>query len=122
MDLLNSCVVGLSFVCQCNNSNSGSRIDGLFETLGFFIPKITEWFPNAVRHTYRIESSRKIKAFLRHLIEEHQKTFVKGQTRDLTDAYLELSESSDPESSFHSNGKEASIQRAFSRLKIKTDF
>ena len=85
--------------------NSGSRIDGILESLGIFVPKIAEWFPNAVRHTYRIEGMAKIQDYIRGLIAEHRETLVKGQPRDLTDAYLELSEATtEADSSFHPNG------------------
>ena len=85
--------------------NSASRIDGVVENLGIFVPKIAEWFPDAVRHKDRVEGLQKVQAYLRGLIEEHGKSRIPGQPRDLTDAYLELSEArSETESSFHPNG------------------
>ena len=77
----------------------------MLETLAIFIPKIAEWFPNVSRHKYRIDCSEKIGEYIQARIEEHRKTLVRGQPRDLTDAYLELSEpTSDAERSLHLNG------------------
>ena len=98
-------ISALSLIANLLILTSSSRIDGMLENLGIFIPKIAEWFPNAVRHKYRIDSSGKIEAYIQALIEEHRKILVPGQPRDLTDAYLELIEAtSDTEPSVHLNG------------------
>ena len=80
-------------------------IDGILENLGIFITKLVHWFPDACGHTQRLQRAQKVQAYLRQLVEEHKATLVQGQPRDLTDAYLEVSEATtEADSSFHPNG------------------
>ena len=73
--------------------------------MGLFVPKLAQWFPNAVGYTYKLAGARKIQVFVRELVEEHKETRVKGQPRDPTDAYLDLSETiTETDSSLHPNG------------------
>lgn len=86
--------------------NRTSNIDGMLEILGFFIPKLSKWFPNFFGHTKRVQGLRKIQAFLSKLIKEHESSRVEGEPRDLTDAYLDkIAATTDAASSFHPDGK-----------------
>ena len=84
----------------------------MLENLGIFVPKISEWFPDTVGHTYRMEGGVKLKGYIQALIEQHRKNLVRGQPRDLTDAYMEQIEAtSETESSFHLNGMHMRAER-----------
>ena len=84
-----------------------AKIGGILSQLATFMP----WMENLTRALSfghlsiiadRLNALKELRQFVKNQIDERAKSWVKGQPRDMTDAYLDkIEETTDISSSFH---------------------
>ena len=87
-------------VLTCNCRLTG--FEGVRDFLSIYVPKLSEWFPNFMGYTRRLQVTHDLLDIFKQIVTEHRKTGETGVQRDLLDVYLEtMAATTDPNSSFH---------------------
>ena len=100
-------------------------MESVLSQLAMFMP----WMENLTRflslgHSSiiadRVDGLKEVFQFMRQQIDERAKSWVKGQPRDITDAYLDkIEETTDVNSSFHKSRTPKILNKQFCQIILK---